>query len=107
VDDLINKIKNSWENKEELTKLLVEVCELYNQTTVELGITIQEFATAMINEKENTYKTSVAEIEYRIKSQVGNQTEVLRGRLQCLTLLHQTVSQRVDDLSIPPIPSAS
>jgi hypothetical protein len=96
--NLFDKARNNWDDSEKLQSLLVDIAEEYNQVGTTYGNATAEFAKTFISEKENSFKTSVTEIEYRVKSSMGGLVESLRENLVALSFLYRAVASRADYL---------
>jgi hypothetical protein len=83
---------------ESLQLLQIDIAEMYYQFNEEYGSATRDFANAFISEKENSFKATISEIEYRIKSSLGGITESLKGKMFILEILFKSVASRVDYL---------
>ena len=98
MEDLIKFAKDNWSNPEELQTLLLDISEKYYEVGQSYGTFTAEYAQLFIQAKEDSYKASVAETEYRVKSEIGGVVEKSREELTALTFLFKTIERRIDSL---------
>lgn len=100
MEDLIKFAKDNWNNPEELQTLLLDITERYYEVGQSYGTATASFAQQFIIQKEESYKSSIAETEYRVKSEIGGVIENLREELTALSFLFKAVDKRIDWLSL-------
>lgn len=98
IQDLVELTRSGWDDIPHLQKTLVDIVIKHQETAESLGSAVANYSQAFVNEKETGYQMTIAEAEHRAKANTGGRHETLRAQLQSLTLLHQTVKERIDYL---------
>jgi hypothetical protein len=94
IDTIISKVRESWDNLEELAKLKLEIVSSAEQTARDLGAMIALLSQTFISEKENGFEMTVTEAEHRGKAATGGMHETYRARLVIFTQLYEIVRDR-------------
>lgn len=108
--DLLEELKNKWDNISELTLFLLTVSA--RQLELAELIADQEVAlnNAFVNEKEDSFKATDAMAKARAKSLIGGNKTKYEYEFQALNNLMQTITLRISQLQalqreglIPPL----
>ena len=100
INDLINRVRSSSKDIEELQNIDLIVVELMIRSAESIAVKENDYAAAFLEALELGYKMTMQKAEWQAKRATGGDYDAEKRRLHALEKLHTHIQSRIKTLQI-------